>query len=340
MRWRNTAVIDSNKDSRALPLILAALVVAWAAMGWRDLPQTTQAGFDTDGDHVVTRVAEGSPAAAAGLAVGDVITHIERIPVAQASAIARLPRVRAGVARNYAIERAGEERVVAVRFEPLTPRALSLERVSTIIGLSYLLFPLLAWLQRPTDATRVLLVMGVGVSLAFISGPYIAEAGIRAVTAAVVALFVATGIAAMVQFLLVFPHRRPWLQRGPGKTLLYLPALLLWALLAYRILFMPPATSVLNMVTNLVSVIVTGGYCLMALFLMLRNYSRTDRVQRKALKLNGMLWGTVFGILPALLAQLVAAFSPASALPAQDAWFASLVLIPFAWARSASRENT
>lgn len=333
-------MIDRRKDSRVLPLMLAALVIAWAVMGWMDLPQATQAGFDTNGEHVVTRVADGSPAARAGLAAGDVITHVEHIPVAQASAIARLPRVRASAVRNYTIQRAGEERVVAVRFEPLPARALSLRRVSTIIGLSYLLFPLLAFTRRPSDATRVLLVMGIGLSFAFISGPHVAEAGIRALTAAVAQLFVVTGIAAMVQFLLVFPHRRAWLQRGPGKTLLYLPALLLWALLAYRILFIPPATGVLSTVTNLAFVIVMGAYCLFALFLVLRNYSRTDRAQRKALKLNGMLWGTVFGFLPATLAQLVAAFSPASVLPAQDAWFASLVLIPFAWARSASREGS
>ena len=330
---------DSSQDSRVLPLTLVVLVAGWAMLGWRDLPNVTQAGFDTDGNNTVVHVAEGSPAAAAGFAAGDVITKIEQLPVANTRAIARLPRVPAGETRAYTIERAGEERVVSVRFAPLPPRALSLERVSTIIGLSYLLFPLLAWWRRPSGAARVLLIMGTGLAFAFIGGPYIAEAGIRSLIAAIVALFVAAGTAAMVQFLLVFPRRRQWLEHGPGKTLLYLPALLVWALLAYRIVFMPPATGVLNTLTNLASGIVTGAYFLAALFLVLRNYGRSDRAQRKALALNGMLWGTVLGLLPATLAQLVAAFSPASVLPGQDAWFVSLVLIPFAWARSASRHN-
>ncbi|MEJ8566703.1 PDZ domain-containing protein [Elongatibacter sediminis] len=328
---------ETRKEGWLLPILLAALVIGWSVMGWCDLSQATQAGFETDGDNTIVRVLPDSPASSSGLLRGDVITRVGNISAENAAALARLPRARPGEVRNYTVLRDGEAQTVAVRFGPLLPRTLSLSRASSIIGLCFLLFPLLAWYRRPAEATRVLTVMGVGLSFAFIGGPYIAEAGLRSVVLTVTTLFMLSGVAAMAQFLLVFPRRRPWLERAYGKFLLYLPAVVLWALLAYRLLFTPTATSALNTVTNLMAGVVVGGYFLLALFLVLRNYSRTDRAQRRALALNGMLWGTVFGLLPATVAQLVTAFSPQSVLPGQDFYFVSLALIPLSWSRSASR---
>lgn len=330
---------DGKKNARRLPVVLTALVAVWITMGWLELPEATEAGFDTDGNHSVIRVSPGSPAETAGLQAGDVVVRIGRFPVEDAASIARLPRPAVGESRVFTIRRDGEEQRLAIRFEPLTARALSLRRVSAIIGLCFALFPLLAFYRRPCNATRVLLVMGVGLSLGFGAGPYIAESGIRALTVAVTTLFMLVGTAAMDQFLLVFPHRRPWLARRTGKILLYAPALLLWVLLAWRMLFTPAATTALNTVTNLLAGIVVAGYLLAALFLVLRNYSRTDRAERRRLALNGMLWGTVIGVLPAAIAQLVDVFSPQARLPGQDYYFISLVLIPLTWSRSASREN-
>jgi hypothetical protein len=327
----------SRKDDKVLPVVLAALVVGWGLMGWFDLSGAAQAGFDTDGNNTIIRVYPGSPAETAGVQVGDLITQIERIPVVDAASIARLPRVQAGTVRVFTVERAGEQREFAIRYDPLPPRQLSLARVAAIIGLCFLAFPLLAYFRSPSDATRVLTIMGVGLSLAFIGGPYIAEAGIRAVTTAITSLFVLVGIAAMLQFLLVFPQPRPWLQRRHRKSLLYLPALLLWCLFAYRLLLTPPATGTLNTLTNLASAVIVGAYLLVALFLVLRNYSRTDRAQRQSQALNGMLWGTVLGLVPVTIAQLVSAFSPQALLPGQDHYFVTLALIPFTWSRSASR---
>ncbi len=328
---------EKRNEGRLLPVMLVALLLAWMVMGWQDLDEASQAGFDTDGNHTVTRVLADSPAAAAGLQRGDVIRRIERIDSQDTAAIARLPRARPGDVRVYTVLRDGEEQVVPIRYGPLLPRTLAMSRASAVIGLCFLLFPLLAWIRHPSDATRILSVMGFGLSLAFVPAPYIAEASIRAITTTVTTVFVLAGVAALLQFLLVFPRKRPWLNRPLGKRLLYLPALLLWAVLAFRILWMPPASTALNVVTNLLAGVVVGGYLLAALYLVLRNYSRTDRAERKRLALNGMIWGTVLGLLPATVAQLVDAFSPASALPGQDYYFASLVLIPLSWSRSASR---
>jgi len=196
---------------------------------------------------------------------------------------------------------------------------------------------MLALFRVSNPSTQMLAVMGTGLSLAFLQGPYVGDAGIRAMTTAISTLFMLFGIAAMLQFLLVFPNRRPLLDKSWARSAIYLPAFSLWLLLAWRLLFSPPATAALNKLTGVLVGIVVGAYLLLALFRILRSYSQTDSAQRRRLGLNLMLWGTVIGLLPATVAVVVTAFSPHSVLPGQDYYFMSLALIPLTWARSASR---
>jgi hypothetical protein len=330
-------VTDYSTGGRVGLSIMTILVACWGLLGWFDLPNRTQAGFSTDGNNTVIQVDLASPAELAGLKVDDFITHVDGHAVEQTSTISRLPRKKVGEIAIYNIERVGQKHEISIVYESLPKENISIDRVSLIIGFCFLLFPLLAYFRKPVEATRVLCVMGVGLGLAFMTGPYIGDFSIRSVTKAITSLFVLFGVAALLQFLLVFPQRRAWMSRRHLKKLIYLPAFLLWALIAYRLVLTPAATSALNTLTNLLLGIVVGGYLFTSLFQVLRNYSKTDKLQRNALALNSMLWGTVMGLLPVTIAQLTTAFSPQSVLPGQDYYFVSLVLIPLTWSRSANR---
>jgi hypothetical protein len=322
---------------RLLLSALALLAAVWGLLGWSDTKQRAEAGFDTDGNNRVVQVEAGSPAEQAGLKTGDVILQIAGYSAEDARSLARLPRMKAGDTRVFTVEREGTEQQVAVTYASLPADKLALERARLIVGFCFLLFPLLALFRLSSDATRLLAVMGIGLSLAFLSGPQIAEASIRAMTSSISALFILFGIASLVQFLLVFPNRRPFIDKSYAKSLVYLPAIALWLLLAWRLVFTPTATGLLNSITSLALGLVIGLYFLFALFRVLRNYSQTDRAQRQRLGLNLMLWGTIAGLLPVTIGQLASAFSPQSVLPGQDYYFLSLTLIPLTWARSASR---
>jgi hypothetical protein len=322
-------------DGRMLLSVLALLVGGWGILGWFDLADATQAGFVTNGNHTVTQVYRGSPAQAAGLRPGDQMTHIDGIAVEDAATIARQARKKAGEIQRLAVASNGQTRELLITYGPLPQRELRQAHAATMVGFCFLLLPLLAFLRRPIEATRVLAMMGIGLSLAFMDGPYIAAFSMRALTAAISSLFVLFGVAALLQFLLVFPQRRPWLRRPCGKKLLYLPAFALWLLIAWRLLFTPAASPALNALTSTLAGVITGTYFLLSLFQVLRNYSRTDQAQRQTLKINSMLLATVAALVPVTIAQLVAAFSPQSALPGQDYYFITLALIPLSWARSA-----
>lgn len=323
-------------DGRMLLSMLALLVGAWGILGYFDLANQTQAGFVTNGNNTVTQVYRGGPARAAGLRPGDHITHSDGVPLEDAAGIARQARKKAGEVQRLTLASNGQTKELLITYGPLPERELRLAHAAMIVGLCFLLLPLLAFLRQPIEATRVLAVMGIGLSLAFMNGPYIAEYSMRALTVAITSLFVLFGVAALLQFLLVFPQRRSWLLRPYGKKLLYLPAFVLWLLLAWRVLFTPAASPALNVLTSTLAGVITGSYFLLSLFQVLRNYSRTDQAQRRALKINSMLLGTVVALVPVTIAQLVAAFSPQSVLPGQDYYFITLALIPLSWARSAS----
>jgi hypothetical protein len=322
---------------RLLLSVLAMLAAVWGLLGWSDTQQRAEAGFDTDGNNRVIEVGAESPAEQAGLEAGDIILQIAGYATEDARSLARLPRMKAGDTRVFTIERNGEAQEISIIYASLPDDKLALERARVIVGFCFLLFPLLALFRLASDATRLLAVMGIGLSLAFLGGPQITDASIRAMTSSISALFILFGIASLVQFLLVFPNRRPFIDKSYAKSLVYLPAIALWGLLAWRLLFTPAATSFLNSFTGLALGVVVGLYFLFALFRVLRNYSQTDQAQRQRLGLNLMLWGTVAGLLPVTIGQLASAFSPQSVLPGQDYYFLSLMLIPLTWARSASR---
>lgn len=327
-----------SKGDGGLLLFMAALIAAWGIAGAMDVSERTEAGLSTNSSHVITWLAPGGPAEVVNMQVGDRILRIEGTEIEDTSNIIRLPRVEAGERRSYVVQRGDQTIRYLPEFRKLGERARSLEYLATVVGFSFLLITLAACLTRTTPVTRVLALMGLGVSLSFFDGPYLVSYDIRAVATAVAQLFMLLGIAAIVHFLLLFPRKRPLLDKPWGKKLVYWPMLLIWILMAWKILFVPPAASVAGFIGQFVSGLGVTLYLVAALYLLLRNYSRSDREERKALALNRMLWASVAAIIPAVVAHLVSLVSPDTPLPGQDYYFVTLALIPMAWSLSAIRQ--
>lgn len=329
--------LELTTADRAILLLMAALIGAWGLGGALDVRHRTEAGFATDRNHVITHITPGGPAEQVRMQVGDRILRIAGTDITDTATVLRLPRVEAGQRRSYTVAR--DDRTIRYRpaFRAIDDRSAAREHLSTIVGFAFLLIPLTACLTRPGAATRALVLMGFGLSLAYFDGPHIVNYEIRAVAAAVAQLFMLLGLAALVHFLLLFPHRRPLAERAWGKRLVYLPMLAIWLLTAWRIVLTPPQDSIAAFVSQFFSGLGTTLYLLIALFLLLRNYSRTDKGERRRLALNRMLWGTVAAIIPATVAQLVRVASPDTPLPGQDYYFVFLVLVPITWSLSALR---
>jgi hypothetical protein len=73
-------------------LVVGALFVVWGIVGLFDMANVPYHGYLTDPTNTVIRVDEGSPADAAGLAVGDRIASINGVSVEDTPALTRMPR--------------------------------------------------------------------------------------------------------------------------------------------------------------------------------------------------------------------------------------------------------
>lgn len=326
-----------NTGDRLTLILMALLVAAWGVAGMMDVSQRTEAGFAMDRQHVITHLDPGGPAERVGMQLGDQVVGIAGHPIEDTATMARLPRVEAGERRAIVVDREEKRFQYRPAYRPLEMRARWREYLTAIVGFSFLLIPLTACLTRPSAATRVLALMGLGLSLAFFDGFYILNYQIRAIAVTIAQLFILLGIGAMVNFLLLFPAQRPVLQKSWSKKLIYLPMVFMWLIYGWRILFIPPADSGLVSASHVVTGLGVTAYLAIALYLLLRNYSRTERGERRQLTLNRMLWGTVFAIIPTAVAQLAAMVSPHTPLPGQQYYFVALVLIPITWTLSAVR---
>jgi len=325
---------------QGLLIALCLLATCWGLLGWLDLPKQAFAGFDTEGHHVVTRIYPGSPAESAGLQTGDRITHADGVALKSIGAMVRLPGKKAGESRRFTVERGEDSLDVEVTWATVSVETLVQSRVLLLVGLCFLFFPLLAFLRRPGDSTRLLVLAGFGLSLAIMQGPFISDFNMRSLAAVVTSLFTLLGMVAAVQFLLMFPSPRPWLKRAWAKPLLYGPVVLLWLLLVYRVFFTLATDSTLNTFTQFLSGVTTFAFLLSGLYLLLRNFSRTQTEERKVLGMNAMFIATVVAVLPLFIAQLVRVFSPQTPLPGQDYYFITLALLPMFWARTAMRHSS
>lgn len=318
-------------------MLLAALVALWGILTFFDIDKQPSSGYATDGNNTVTQVEQGGPAATAGLQAGDHIQSINGIPTEDAAGLNRLGRATIGETRDFVVERDGQAVSVAIAYSGLEGKDRSLSWAATLTGFCCLGFCVTAFMARQNRATQVLAVMGLGLGLAFLGGPYFEAAGVRTVLNTLRNAVVLTGIAAMLHFLLVFPAPRPFIEKPNGARLLYVPVLLFWLLISYRIVFTPAATSGLNTFTNIFAGVIVGGYFLLSIITMLRNYIRASREERGSKGLNAMLWGTILGLAPVTVANIIGIFSPQTVLRGSDYYFLALILIPLTWAMAAKK---
>jgi membrane-associated protease RseP (regulator of RpoE activity) len=318
---------------------LAVLVVAWGLVAAVMLPTRGEAGYTVDAGNQVLQVLPGSAAEAAGILAGDRIREIGGQPVEDSRAMAVLGQPKAGTQRNLLLEREGQPLELTVNYQsPGTGRVMG-RWLSFLLGCGFVGFTILAWRRRPANRTKVLAIMGLGLGLAFMGDPAIATWPWRGVLLVLRHGLVLAGIGAVLHFLLLFPEPRAFLRNPRNILWLYLPLGFFWQLLAWRILFSPSATGLLNSLTFIGGSFLFGMYFVVAVTTMTRSYirSRTLPVPDGSKKI---FFSTLAGLLPLMAYAVLRAAAPESMPPGADYWFIALVLLPWGWSAAAISSNT
>ena len=179
-------------------------------------------------------------------------------------------------------------------------------------------------MQRQTKSTQALALAGVMFSFAFIAGPYFGNYMIRSLDSVVAVFFIWLGIASILNFLLVH-------LRSSANRLFYIPALVVAAFVAWRILTRPEATDALNNFANVLIGVTAAFYLIFSLVTVYRAYSGAAAGDRDAKGLNLLLIGAVVGFLPPIISVVSGVVAPQVVLPGQAFYFLSFVAIPIAW---------
>jgi membrane-associated protease RseP (regulator of RpoE activity) len=323
---------------RNLYFALAALVVVSGVLSAADLGNQPYAGYQTDGDNTVTLVPAGSPAADAGMQVGDRIRSIGGIAAEDVKSLARQPRAAIGEIRVHEVERAGAVIPLDVRFASAPGALMFAIRIATLLGLCFVGFTLWAYLTAPGLATSVLAVYGFSFGLPFVGIPYISNYTMRMLSGIVVLSAILMGFALLLHYLLLFTRRDEVGVSAPSPVAVYGPAALVTLFFAVLTLLQPDATSGLNSFVRLLFGVFVVGYFVACLVVLVRGYTRASAAERAETGLGLMLLGAVVGLVPLMVNSLITTVAPLVVLPGSQYYFLTLGLIPITFGLAAVRK--
>ena len=320
-------------------LAAAAVVVCVGVAGLIDLRNAPYAGYSAAREFNIVRVREGSPAATAGLRVGDKVKAVGGIQVTDTKALWRRPRAEIGETRTYCVEREGVIEEVDVTFGAV-PRSRYLEAgLSVLVGLCFLGFPLWAHERAPSKSTIFLALFGICFCLAFFPVPYSRNFFLRTFSEAVATIIIVAGFAFLIHYLMLFPKRRRLLEHSWAAWIIYLPAALVGLFLLGLIFVQPDFTAGVRLTVSWIVLIFTAGYFGGALLSVVQSYRHATAEERSTGGVRMMLVATLIGLLPMIIGSAFRTLAPSVVLPGEHFYALALGLVPIAFALAAVRRR-
>ena len=299
--------------ARRLALLAAAIVIlALGASAALEIENRRYTGYRLNDANRVTRVDAESPAAAAGLRVGDVVKALNGIPAANRNALQQLQRhAPAAEAWRLEIDRNGEAGLLTLAPAGLPASEIRLARTRSLLGLCFLVFPLWAWVKSPDSPALLLAVFGLSFGFLLMGAPSFESPAVRGILDAAGILALYAGLAALVHFLLVFPFRAPFLDRRWAGVGLYGPAVTA-VLVSVATLNLPNGIASRTML-GMLSTLFGAVYFVSAVVLVIWRYAAATQAERARHGLGIMLLGMLAAFVPLLLYPVVTSLWPASA---------------------------
>ena len=316
-------------------LVVSVVLLLWGALGVLDVRNQTYTGYVTDGNNTVTGVAEGSPADAAGLQVGDYIRSIGGTAVEDLGAVLQQSRAEINEVRTFEVERDGQAMSVDLSYAvlPLTNALVTYGAI--LVGVLFLVFGVWAFLTVPSSTTALLAVLGIAFSPAFTIGPYFASAGVRTAVGVVILLLIIVGFAVLTHFLLVFPKTKRIFERRKMTWAVYSPAAVVGLLTVWFLVVQPSATSAVNVFFRALFGLFVVAYFGTSLIALIHSYVKADAPDRVASGLNLLLMGAVVGLGPTLVIALVGLIAPQVVIPGAQFLQLGVGLLPVTFALAA-----
>ena len=308
--------------------VIAVLFIIWGILGVMDFKNFTYAGFITDGDNTIIKVEDNSPASDAGFQVGDVIKKNGGISVTDSKALSSRERPKIGDEREFVVERAGSDLTLQLTFAAMNNKDKALNIVAFIIGLFFIVLGVYAHTKIKTFLSLSFAIFALCFGFNFMFGPYASDELLRKIINAFANTVVLFSIAALANFMLKYPPHSNFLNKKGSLLWLYIPAVALIVFFWILIFVQPDSTSSLNQIIRLLIGVFIVGYFGVALVTLIIKYAKSTAEQRQLRGLNLLLFGTLIGLVPILIAMLVQTISPKTLLPGSDYFYITFIAIP------------
>ena len=321
-----------------LAVINLALVKTWPGEAEDGVLWTTRGGINV----VAAEVPAASAGARAGLQAGDTLLAIDGGEITRRDDVIRhLHAASEGQTLTYLVQRAGEDRLLEIRLQPMPTVAFGLYYALALVGILSIVVGTSVRLRRPNDPATLhfywLTVAFFG-GLAFTMSGRLDRLDYFFHWADAVAWLALPPM--FLHFALVFPERPDaWVRTDAGRTLLplaYVPALLLGG---GRVVLMTgqlgPQSSALFERIGLIEVAYLTACLVGGLVLMMRALRGLRSVTARR-QLRWIVWGTVVGAVPFVVLYVVP-FLLGISIPLTEYTAVLLGCIPLAFASAMVR---
>jgi hypothetical protein len=311
--------------------VLVVVVFIWGLIGTLDIKNVPYTGYVLSPDRTVRIVREGSPAASAGVKVGDTVTKINNIPIADFGSLAAQPRPAIGSEGSITVKRGETEPTLTFKYgsQPMVSLIAGFG-ATTLTALAFLILGLMVYRKNPTRLTTMFCSMSLLFAVVLFNRPYFASSVQRRLIGGVMTILLALLFAAVLNYCLNFPRMkkiiaaRPWLRQA-----IYVIAGAFGVTVATIGITTPPMTPARSVILSLAFSVIFGGYILLSVIAVVHSYIKASTAERSATGLNLMLLGMVIGFGPLLLSILARIISPHMGdLPGERFYGITLLAIP------------
>ena len=320
--------------NRLKPVFLGMAVVALilSAIGIWDVSRSPYSGYRLSADYRVVRVDPGSPAAEAGVRVGDRITKIDGVSTERLYQLSKLSRADIGENQKLTLQRGGSEFAATVTPTALPTGNWILIRAKNVMGLLMIAIGFAVFKRRPGKEVSLFFLFNLFVALAFITPPYFESVGLRSAVALNFLVFLTLGLAFFLHLTVIFPKPKPLVQDTPLELFIYGPVPLMTLAYSALRLFQPDADLLLNVVLHYafgLLLLMGLGFAVAAV---VNSHWIADASERAAART--MLIGVLLGAIPVAAGLLTDSFLPYTALPLSDYYALPVILVTLSFGKA------
>jgi sigma-B regulation protein RsbU (phosphoserine phosphatase) len=342
-RSRQEQVYVLHSRIRAVAVGITIFLVALEGLVAFRLPDRPYSGIILN-NLTVARISEDSPGQAAGFRKGDQITSVGGTPCSSPPDVSEcLAHADPGDTIIYTVRRGSETLTLPLTFSPPPLPEVLRKAMLILVGLSFVAIGLLVYFKRANKISLVFYLLCLAFGLVLLSVVNFEMSSARhAYKAAFYDLAVLALPALFLHFFLIFPERRPLLERHPRlERLLYLPAVGFFGVTEFfNTMIFTYGRSYASAISafETVSAVYFIAFVVLGLDQFMKSYRGARNPVTKT-KLRLVVWGTVLGTLPIVLVRLAVSIDPSLEVPGDRFVFLPLLLVPLAFGHAIVRHG-